>query len=530
MDKSFRWKLVLLVVIIAASVVVLWPTYKFYGLPVAARNATGDEALQNLRSKALKLGLDLQGGMHMVLELDRSNLKDDEVRPAMDRAMQILQTRIDQFGVAEPIIQKQGEDRILVQLPGLLDRQRAKDLIGQTALLEFKLVKQPADARLVLDRLDRALARRAGQPADTLADSLAVYDRPLIDRLLNYPDMSVHGGVLVARVDVPEVERLLNSVNLDSILPADAAVALSQKDELLGGGQWGRVLYVLNRRAEMTGSGIKQAFAQVGLDPNRANAAGVSMRLDAKGTTQFRRVTGANVGRLLAIVLDGRVASAPQIRDRIPSGQAQITGSFTTEEARDLAIVLQAGALPAPMRVAEERTVGPSLGHDSIRSGVSAAIVGTAVVILFMLFYYRLSGAIALLAMVLNVFLLIAGMAALKGTLTLPGIAGIVLTIGMSVDANVLIFERVREELRSGKRIRAAIDAGYHRAWRTIFDANATTLVAALVLFNFGTGPIKGFAVTLGLGLVANLYTAVLVTKMIYDSWLARSNPRTLSI
>jgi preprotein translocase subunit SecD len=292
----------------------------------------------------------------------------------------------------------------------------------------------------------------------------------------------------------------------------------------------GSVLYVLKKEPEMTGAAIANATMQFDLDQTRPGAPGVSLNMNASGTNTFRRVTGANVGRNLAIVLDGKVKSAPRIQGRIPSGRASITGSFADEEARDLAIVLRAGALPAPVNIIEERTVGPSLGADSIRSGLMAGIIGAVAVVIFMLVYYRLSGGIAVIGLFLNILFLFAALSALRGTLTLPGIAGIVLTIGMAVDANVLIFERIREELRAGKRVRPAIEAGYERALRTIMDSNLTTLISALVLAQFGTGPVKGFAVTLGIGIIANLYTAVFVTRMIYDLVTARRTVRNLSI
>jgi protein-export membrane protein SecD len=528
MDKSFRWKLVILVVVLAASIWVTLPTFRLYGMPEAARNADTKEA-NDLRTKAVKLGLDLQGGMHLVLALDTSNLRKDDVPRALDRAIQILRNRIDRFNVREPLIQKQGNDRILMQLPGVADKTRALDLVGQTAQLEFKIVKDQAASRQVLESLDRAFARKRGVVDDSTGN------RPLVDLLHGYPEFQL-GGAMVATEDAPEVEKLLASVKLDSILPADASVVLSKPakskdvEERFADGTSGRVLYVLNRRAAITGAEIKTAIMRIGLDANQPNASGVTMTMTSKGASLFRRVTSDNVGKQLAIVLDDKVMSAPSIRERIPGGEARITGSFSADEAGDLAIVLQVGALPAPIKVDEERTVGPSLGKDSVRTGLGAAWVGTAVVVLFMLFFYRASGLVSIFALVLNIFLVFAGMAALRSTLTLPGIAGLVLTVGMAVDANVLIFERIREELRSGKRVKAAIDAGYHRAWTTILDSNLTTLISAAVLYQFGTGPIKGFAVTLGLGIIANLYTAVLVSRMVFDIALANRNPKTLSI
>lgn len=529
--NSYRWKLILLVVLTALSIYALMPTFQLYGQPPETRNAPGDPSLKEVRGKALKLGLDLVGGMHLLLELDKSKLPDDaSAKDALDRAMEILRNRIDQFGVAEPIIQKQGDDRILVQLPGLLDKERAVGLIGQTAQLEFKLVKNPAEARMAVDRLNRAIAGRASAlPDSLLPDSLAAVN-PLSDLLYSYPNTTQYGGFAILEEDFPKVQALLAQFNVDSLLPRDASIGIGSERENLDQGLSGRVLYVMNRRAEMTGDAVATAVDRFGLDPRNPNAAGVSMTMTNKGANTFRKVTGANVGRQLAIVLDDRVASAPYIRDRIPTGQAQITGNFTDVQAKDLAIILRAGALPAPVRIIEERTVGPSMGKDSVAAGLKAGIVGTLLVIAFMIVYYRGSGFVAVLMIALNMFFLFAGLAALRGTLTMPGIAGLILTIGMSVDANILIFERIREELRAGKSVRVAVDNGFDRAWRTIIDAHVTTLISSLVLFKFGTGPIKGFAITLGLGLIANLYTAVFVARLIFDGILARRSARSLSI
>lgn len=528
--KSYQWKLLLLVVLLGLSIYALLPSFQLYNRPDRDTADPRDPVMKELRSKALKLGLDLKGGMHLLLEIDKSKLPPGvQEKDVIDRAMEILRNRIDQFGVAEPIIQRQGDNRILVQLPGLLDKERAVKLIGETAQLEFKLVKQAAESRQVLDRLNRALAGRAsGLPDSLAADSLNAAN-PLND-LIYSTDMSRFGGVEILEEDFPKITALLANVRLDEVLPRDASIGFSAKTEVFDQGRVGRVLYVLNRRAEMTGEAVSNAVMKFGLDPRDPSAAGVSMTLSNKGANTFRKVTGANIGRQLAIVLDDKVSSAPVIRDRIPTGQAQITGRFDATEARDLAIVLRAGALPAPLRVAEERTVGPSLGRDSIAGGLRAGIVGAIIVIGFMLIYYRGSGMIAIFALVLNMLFLFAGLAALKGTLTMPGIAGIVLTVGMAVDANILVFERIREELRAGKTVKMAVEQGFDRAWRTILDANLTTLISALVLFKFGSGPIKGFAITLGIGLIANMYTAVFVARMVFDAVLARRAARTLSI
>jgi len=529
MGGNFRWKLLSLIVLLGLSVYALYPTVRYYTMSEGDRAAMPAEELEALRNDALNLGLDLQGGMHLVLELDRTGMQAGEVRDAMERAIQILRNRVDRFGVAEPTIQPQGEDRIVVELPGLLDRQRALNLIGQTALLEFKLVKEGADASRALERVDRAIAeaRRAQSAAEPDSDGVE-FIHPLIDLMPFYPDMPL-GAAFIPAPDLAEAESLLASVDVDSILPIDAQLQWGATPENYQG-YTGRLLYVLDRKAQMTGAGVSNAIRRIGLDPARPNVAGVSFTLNAEGARRFRRVTGSNVGRLLAIVLDNKVVSAPRIADRIPQGRGQITGNFSDQEAKDLAIVLQAGALPAPISIIQEMTVGPSLGADSIRMGMQAVAIGASLVVLFMLVYYHASGLIAVFALVLNMIFLMAALAGMRATLTLPGIAGMALTIGMAVDANVLIFERIREEMRAGKKVRSAIDAGYHRAFSAIFDSNVTTLISAGVLWWIASGPIQGFATTLFIGILANLYTAVMFSRMIYDVVASRTDMETLSI
>jgi SecD/SecF fusion protein len=527
MGGNFRWKLLSLIVLIGLSVYALYPTVRYYSMSEQDRNALPTEELEALRGDALNLGLDLQGGMHLVLELDRSGLQASEVRDALARAIQILRNRVDRFGVAEPTIQPQGEDRIVVELPGLLDRDRALNLIGQTALLEFKLVKEGSDVTRAIERVDRALAERqsGAAPSDTGA---VEFTHPLLDLMPFYPDMPL-GGAFVLETEMAKAESLLASIQVDSILAVDTQLLWGSSPEAYQGYR-GRILYVLERRAQMTGAGVSSAVRRIGLDPARPNAAGVSFTLNADGAHRFRRVTGQNVNRLLSIILDDRVVSAPRIAGRIPAGRGQITGNFTDEQAKDLAIVLQAGALPAPIKIIQEMTVGPSLGADSIHKGFQAALIGSVLVVLFMVIYYRGSGLIAVLALVLNMVFLVAALAGMRATLTLPGIAGMALTVGMAVDANVLILERIREEMRAGKKVRSAIDAGYHRAFSAILDSNVTTMISAGVLWWIASGPIQGFATTLFIGILANLYTAVLVTRMVYDLFTARTEMETLSI
>ena len=390
---------------------------------------------------------------------EASHIRDLAVR----QGLETIRNRVDQFGVAEPSIQQQGENRILVQLPGVQDPARAKALIGKTALLEFKMVDERTEAEAAL---------RTGPPPGTEI----LYQR---------------------RVDKQTREEK-------------------------------KVPFLVQKKAAITGRDV--STARVSIDQNTSEPY-VSVDFNAAGARAFSEVTDANVGKRLAIVLDGNVHSAPQIRERIPSGRAQITGGFTTDEATDLAIVLRAGALPAPVQVLEERTVGPSLGADSIRQGIVAILASTALVFLFMLVYYRLSGVIADVALGLNLLLLMATMAGFHATLTLPGIAGIALTIGMAVDTNILIFERIREELRGGKTVRGAIDAGFSRAFKTVIDTHVTVLVSGLILYQFGTGPVKGFAVTLMIGIAVSLFTAVFFTRLLFDLiYMSQRKRETLSI
>ena len=368
---------------------------------------------------------------------------------AVRQGLETIRNRVDQFGVSEPSIQQQGENRILIQLPGVQDPERAKALIGKTALLEFKLLDDGAD-------VDRA-----------------VKEGP------------------------PEGDEVLYQRRVDK----------ETKQER-------RIPFVVQKKTLLTGADL--STARVSIDQTTSEPH-VSVELNAAGAKAFADLTEANVNKRLAIILDGNVHSAPVIRERIPSGQAQITGGFTSAEATDLAIVLRAGALPAPVQVLEERTVGPSLGADSIRQGIIAILASTALVCLFMLVYYRLSGLIANVALGLNLLVLMAVMAGFHATLTLPGIAGIALTVGMAVDTNILIFERIREELRSGKTVRAAIGAGFTRAFKTVVDTHVTVLVSGLILYQFGTGPVKGFAVSLMIGIVASLFTAVFFTRLLFD-------------
>jgi SecD/SecF fusion protein len=416
--RNFFWKILLILAIVGFSIASFYP----------------------LQEK-ISLGLDLQGGMHLVLRVETEKVSEEAREGAVDRALEILRNRIDQFGVKEPVLQKQGRNKILIQLPGITDRDRAVNLIGQTAILEFKLVSSDSD-----------LIRRA------LAGNIPVgYE--------------------------------LKELNKEPVLLQSSAVLTGE--------------YLVN--------------AEVRFDQSRFNQPIVGLKFNTEGARRFARITADNTGKRLAILLDDNIKSAPVIRERIPSGEAVISGRFGLQEAKDLAIILKAGSLPAPLVIEEERTVGPLMGRDSILKGFKAIIIGGSAVAVFMVIYYLLAGIVALIALVLNMLIILGALGYFGATLTLPGIAGIVLTIGMAVDANVLIYERIREELRLGKPLSASIQYGYQKAFVTILDANITTLIAALILFQFGTGPIRGFATTLSIGIVASMFTALFVTRVIFN-------------
>jgi len=435
MLKNLKWKALLVTIVVGMALWVVYPPFDVH-----------DKSGKVTENGKINLGLDLQGGMHLVLEVDTTGLTQEESKDAPERALEVIRNRIDAFGVVEPHIQRQGKNQILIQLPGVTDRERALELVGRTAHLEFKIVSDDPEM------IKKALA----------GETVPGYE-------LKY-----------YKVDKKNVEPLL-----------------------------------LESKAVLTGDMLTDASTE--FNQSAFNQPYVSLTFNAKGAGLFADVTGSNVGKRLAIVLDGNVYSAPVIRERIPSGRAQISGNFSVDQANDLSIVLRAGSLPAPVKIIEERTVGPSLGKDSIRKGIRATLVGLFLVVLFMAAYYFLAGLIADFALTINILLVMAALAYFKGTLTLPGIAGLVLTIGMAVDANVLIFERIREESRLGKSLRAAIKAGFDRAFLTIIDANITTLIAAVILFQFGTGPVRGFATTLSIGILTSMFTAVTVTKLILD-------------
>lgn len=540
MNKSIIWRFLFIGLAVAAAVVFSLPNTPFF-------KSMPEWWQKNMPNKGIVLGLDLQGGLHLVYEvetdkavantvagymasiksmIEKRKLQADvkmnglniEITPAspelmkalkegynnldmsesgqmvklnmsekektfikdnaVNQALETIRNRIDQFGVAEPTIHRQGQNEIVVQLPGVKDPARAIDLIGKTALLEFKIVNDESPV------------------AAQLPSSVAPGDEEKI--LSQFADK----------------------------IPADSQILFEKKVNKENGAVT-KFPILVRKEAMLTGALLSEA--KVTLD-NQFGTPHVSITFNPEGAKRFDEVTGANVKKRLAIVLDNTVYSAPVIQERIGGGSAQITGSYGMEEAKDLSIVLKAGALPAPLKMLQNVTVGPSLGSDSIAAGKMAGLAGTLAVAVFMIIYYKLSGVIANFALILNIVLLFGAMAFLNATLSMPGIAGIILAIGMAVDSNVLMFERMRDELRAGKTPRSAVDSGYKKAFWTIFDSHITTLITAAVLYQFGTGPIKGFAVTLALGVMINLYTALIGTKSVFDLINSRSDVKKLSI
>lgn len=517
------------------------------------------EDYDKLEKKALKRGLDLSGGMHIALEVDDTKLTDAERADVVDRALEVIRNRVDQFGVSEPEITKEGTKRIIVQLPGLQDPSRAKRLIGQTAMLEWKLVRQQAEVADVIRRLDDQLKRagadtsvtvpsagadsilaagRQGEdgidslpvpgdltpPISTLPTDVTDRDRPFSSLLMTF----YHDWIVVQEENVPKVRNVLARAEAQRAIPNDSEFLWFDEWANLPEGGRGKFLFLLAKDEMVSGKNLQNATPSS--DPSNPSSLLIRFSFNRAGARELSRFTGKNVGRYTAIVLDGKIKSYPVIRNKIPDGNGVIEGNFTDIEARDLSVVLRAGALPADLIPREERTVGPSLGSDSIKQGFKAALVGMIAVVLFMIIYYQLSGIIASVALLFNLIFLFGMLAYLGAALTLPGIGGIILTIGMAVDANVLIFERIREELRKAKTIRSAIDAGYDRAFVTILDSNLTTLITAVVLWQFGTGPVKGFATTLSLGILASMFSALVFSRMIFDLWTRSGRVTKLSI
>ncbi len=492
--------------------------------------------------KRVRLGLDLRGGMQIMLEVDHSELPEAEKEDAVRSAVEIVRNRIDEFGVAEPSIQRVGGNRIMVQLPGLEEFDRAKELIGRTALLEFKLLASSEQITETMERLDKYLMENldkypylhefAGKSESSLEllEEQEKDDNDVPPSLFTELTTAQGSPMTVQHSYLSMVHQLMRNADFRANVPNGLILAIEKENKI--DMRANREFFVLLEKTELTGSMLESASVRIGsgTDLQASNRPYVSLKFNRDGARVFENVTGQNLRKRLAIVLDGVVYTAPTIQDRIRGGEARITGSFSIEETQDLVIVLKAGNLPAPVNIIEERTVGPTLGSDSIRSGLKAGLFGLLIVMIFIVFYYKVPGIIANIALIVNMGIILAVLTILGAALTMPGIAGLILTIGMSVDANVLIFERIREELKLGKTVRTAVDAGFSRAMVTILDANITTLITALVLYQFGTGPIRGFAVTLSLGILASMFTAILMAKALFEAVITNKNRTRLSI
>ena len=686
--KKNLTRIIITVVLILMSLYFLYPTYKDYNFAKQLKSLTGQDSVDFLdkngpeitkaRDNRLKLGLDLQGGMYVVLDVDIVKLledlavrKDDqltavlaevkeatktedelifevfkqklsargltlknfygetrdtesdiesklttEIDKSLDRAVEIVRNRIDQYGVAEPQIQKIGNSRIIVELPGVSNPQEVRKLLEGTALLEFKLVYDPQATVRAMEAINKVLVgdttslkdsvssgtqsdtlkkvlqssdlkdtadlKRAGQKDNTKSGTTGTKDTSSkttkagdnvkkqdtarkdnndkkqttdtstkpgdttssVDTSVSESDTATETDTSSAQMseeefkakfpffalvglnqesgtadgyvkdsDRDKVERILNREDVKAALPTDLQFAWSNKS-FDAQGEKIHILYAVKKDPELTGKVIVNAMANI--DPT-SNTPIVTMEMDADGSSDWSRITGSNINKRIAIVLDKVVYSAPVVRSKITGGNSQIEGMANVQEAKLLEIVLKAGALPAPVKIIEERSIGPSLGEDSIRSGILSSIAALILVALFMVFYYRFGGGVADVAVIINTIIILGIMASLKATLTLPGIAGLILSIGMSVDTNVLIFERIREELDSGKPLRTSVDLGYKKAFSAIIDSHLTSIITGIILYQFGSGPIQGFALTLIFGLVANLFTAIVITHVIFD-------------
>jgi preprotein translocase subunit SecD len=579
---SIRNRLLVILGLIALSVFSLLPR----DITLRERDLqTGVITDRREKRVPLKLGLDLQGGMHLALELDQSKQVSADPKRDLDLALTVLRKRIDEFGVSEPVIQKVGEERLVVELPGIDDPARAKSIVQRSAFLEFRITDETNALEKAIPAMDRALrgmgirsekpsgrpsaveqllggdtaspGRSEGKPAgdsvakgapskgpaakDSAAKDSAAKDSAAADtagagngvltgliQVSGAAGGGAPGEYMVLETAFPRVDSLLNIPAVARQLPRGIALRWAAQPTSVGVESY-RFLYALDDRPIITGSSLEDAQAQI--DP-LTNGPIVTFQLDRAGGRRFGEETGRHVDDYMAILLDGRVQGRPPvIQSRIGrNGQITLSGR-TLQEAQDLALTLKAGALPIPLRIVEERQVGPSLGSDAIRSGITSGVIGTIFVVLIMVLYYRVAGVLAIAALTLYLLFTLGGLSMLDATLTLPGLAGLVLSIGIAVDANVLIFERIREELAAGKTVRLAVDEGFKHAMSAIIDSNVTTVLTALFLFQFGTGPVKGFAVTLILGTAASMVTAIFVTRTLFLIWLDRKpSMATLSI
>ena len=589
MFASIRSRLIVIALLIIGSIYFLFPRT----VELRERGPNGVMRDTTVTRVPLKRGLDLQGGMHLALELDQSKQVSADPKRDLDLALTVLRKRIDEFGVEEPLVQKAGDSRIVVELAGITDPARAKAIVQRSAFLEFRITNKTNALEKSLPAMDRVLrglgvkgetAPGAGKPsaveqllggdsakqkatpaapakpgtekaaakpgakkatskpgADSAAakagvDTAAADTTPVAGGVLGsliqeagaVAGTATPGEYVVPETAFPRVDSLINIPAVARQLPRGVVLRWSAAPTSIGVQQY-RFLYALDDRPIVTGSNLEDAGAQL---DQLTNGPIVTFQLDRAGGRKFGDETGRHVGDYMAILLDGRVQGRPPVIQSRIGRNGQITlGNKSLQEAQDLALTLKAGALPIPLKIVEERQVGASLGSDSIRKGITAGVVGTAMVILIMLVFYRMSGVLAVAALALYILFTLGGLSMIEATLTLPGLAGIVLSVGIAVDANVLIFERIREELLHGKTVRLAVDEGFKHAMNAIIDSNVSTVLTALFLFQFGTGPVKGFAVTLIMGIIASMVTAVFVTRTFFMIWLQRRpTMTTLSI
>ena len=640
MSKNLTPRYIIIGLVLAWALITLWPSVKYQMLSLDEKEEMRElGTLETLENDIIKQGLDLKGGIYIVLEVDlptlvstlainkdakfertiaevRNSLKEntqqdfftvfansvsnnslrlpryydvdygakpddillslkEQADDAINRVLEILQNRVDQFGVSEPTIQKQGNRRIIVELAGIQDSDRARSLLQSTAQLEFCLVKSPEVTNDILSQIDNlvkgneqleslvasinedyeseddnelgvsddktvSISELFGEDAETSTDSSdtsVVVDQNIFqERPFSSLLRALGNNIAVPEKNLYTVKKIINKQEVQDKLALGNGQFLFAPDAENFSTNEGIdeklvYMYYLEKDADLTGGVIEEANATIGGQGSSAMGQSiVLLDMNSEGARTWSRITGANIGRQIAIVLDKKVHMAPSIRTKISDGGTMIEGFADMDEAKDIAIVLRAGALPAPVDIIEERIVGPSLGADSVKRGTNSVLLGLGLIIIFMFIYYKLSGSIANFALIWNILLVLSVLASLGATLTLPGIAALILTVGMSIDANVIIFERIREELRKGKSVRSAVDGGYNRALTTIIDANVTTLIAALVLYQFGTGPIRGFATVLFWGIVISMFTAIFVTRTIFNSFVDRKGLKKLSI
>ena len=640
MSKNLTPRYIIIGLVLAWALITLWPSVKYQMLSLDEKEEMRElGTLETLENDIIKQGLDLKGGIYIVLEVDlptlvstlainkdakfertiaevRNSLKEntqqdfftvfansvsnnslrlpryydvdygakpddivaslkEQADDAINRVLEILQNRVDQFGVSEPTIQKQGNRRIIVELAGIQDSDRARSLLQSTAQLEFCLVKSPEVTNDILSQIDNlvkgneqleslvasinedyeseddnelgvsddktvSISELFGEDTETSTDSSdtsVVVDQNIFqERPFSSLLRALGNNIAVPEKNLYTVKKIINKQEVQDKLALGNGQFLFAPDAENFSTNEGIdeklvYMYYLEKDADLTGGVIEEANATIGGQGSSAMGQSiVLLDMNSEGARTWSRITGANIGRRIAIVLDKKVHMAPSIQTKISDGGTMIEGFAGMDEAKDIAIVLRAGALPAPVNIIEERIVGPSLGADSVKRGTNSVLLGLGLIIIFMFIYYKLSGSIANFALIWNILLVLSVLASLGATLTLPGIAALILTVGMSIDANVIIFERIREELRKGKSVRSAVDGGYNRALTTIIDANVTTLIAALVLYQFGTGPIRGFATVLFWGIVISMFTAIFVTRTIFNSFVDRKGLKKLSI